>query len=330
LSAAIFIVTADWGSRGRWLEAATWVFLALGAVVVLEFFLPPLQRVLGWSSPTMASRSMFWTWLGAMATGQLLFNHRLRPAVRWGLLALVLAAAYVVWFQLNDWASGWAPFTVAVLAVLWLRLLRRSWRLALSMILAVSVLVTLVSPVVFEHVGGELELATSWGGRQRLYQAVLDIANTHPILGLGPAAYRYYGHTRWLGEGQGKALWIRPNLSAHNNYIDVYAQMGIWGLVLFMWFLFEMGRLGWRVRSRFSYSADQGFEDGYANGALGGLVGTLVAMMLADWFLPFVYNIGFSGFRTSILAWTFLGGLAAMGMVSGLTDVPGAPIDNRD
>jgi len=34
--------------------------------------------------------------------------------------------------------------------------------------------------------------------------------------------------------------------------------------------------------------------------------------MLADWFLPFVYNIGFAGFRTSALAWMFLGGLVAL------------------
>ena len=42
------------------------------------------------------------------------------------------------------------------------------------------------------------------------------------------------------------------------------------------------------------------------------LAGTLVAMMLADWFLPFVYNVGFAGFRTSVVAWMFLGGLVAL------------------
>ena len=55
-----------------------------------------------------------------------------------------------------------------------------------------------------------------------------------------------------------------------------------------------------------------GFEDGYVHGALGGLVGSLVAMMLVDWFLPYVYNVSFRGFRTSALAWMFLGGLVAL------------------
>ncbi|NMC78657.1 MAG: hypothetical protein GYA59_04775 [Chloroflexi bacterium] len=35
-------------------------------------------------------------------------------------------------------------------------------------------------------------------------------------------------------------------------------------------------------------------------------------MMLADWMLPFVYNIGFPGFQASLLVWLFLGGLVAM------------------
>jgi hypothetical protein len=34
--------------------------------------------------------------------------------------------------------------------------------------------------------------------------------------------------------------------------------------------------------------------------------------MLGDWIIPFVYNVGFDGFRASIFAWLFLGALLAM------------------
>ena len=37
--------------------------------------------------------------------------------------------------------------------------------------------------------------------------------------------------------------------------------------------------------------------------------GALIIMALADWILPFVYNIGFPGFQASVLVWLFLGGL---------------------
>ena len=56
----------------------------------------------------------------------------------------------------------------------------------------------------------------------------------------------------------------------------------------------------------------EGFAKAYVYGALGGLAGMLVAGMLGDWVLPFVYNIGFAGFRASVLGWIFLGGLVAL------------------
>ena len=308
LSAAIYLLAGELGARERWLRVATWTFLVVGGVVVLEFYLPPLRRALGWSSSNLANRSMFWTWLAALATGQLVFNRRLGNGARFGLLALLLAAGYVAWFRLNDSVSTWVPLTVAILAVIWLRVWRRNRTLGLVVVLLFVWLAVLLYPILFLHAGGERELQMSWGGRQVLYKAVLDLVAEHPILGLGPAAYRHYGHTRWLSLGFGRALYLDPNISSHNNYIDVYAQQGLLGLGLFLWFLVELGLLGWRLAPRFRGD----FNEGYVYGAIGGLAGTLVAMLLADWFIPFVYNIGFPGFRTSALAWMFLGGLVAL------------------
>jgi len=39
--------------------------------------------------------------------------------------------------------------------------------------------------------------------------------------------------------------------------------------------------------------------------------------MLADWVLPFVYNIGLAGFRASVLGWLFLGGLVTLEQMRG-------------
>jgi hypothetical protein len=98
------------------------------------------------------------------------------------------------------------------------------------------------------------------------------------------------------------------NFSSHNQYVDLIAQTGLLGLGCFLWFAWEVGRLGWGLRKR----APDGFARAYAVGAIGGLVGTLAAGMLADWLLPFVYNIGLAGFRASVLAWMLLGGLCAL------------------
>jgi hypothetical protein len=75
-----------------------------------------------------------------------------------------------------------------------------------------------------------------------------------------------------------------------------------------VWFFIELAILGLRLRDR----VPPGFTRAFVYGAGGGLVATAVAGMLGDWVLPFVYNIGFSGVRTGIFAWIFLGGLVAL------------------
>ena len=40
--------------------------------------------------------------------------------------------------------------------------------------------------------------------------------------------------------------------------------------------------------------------------------GALVLMVMVDWILPFVYNVGFPGFQASVLVWLFMGGLVAL------------------
>ena len=63
-------------------------------------------------------------------------------------------------------------------------------------------------------------------------------------------------------------------------------------------------------------SVPEGFAQAYVYGAIGGLAGTFAAAALADWVIPFVYNIGLTGMRGSILAWIFLGGVIAIEQIT--------------
>jgi hypothetical protein len=96
--------------------------------------------------------------------------------------------------------------------------------------------------------------------------------------------------------------------NSHSQFVDLIAQTGLVGLTCFIWFFGEVGFLGLKLIK----SAPEGFAKGYIFGALGGLAGTLVAAYLVDWVLPFVYNIGMTGFRASVLAWLFLGGVVSI------------------
>ena len=57
----------------------------------------------------------------------------------------------------------------------------------------------------------------------------------------------------------------------------------------------------------------------------GMLIGALALMALADWFLPFVYNIGFPGFQISSLIWMFLGGALVLEQMVRAQDAAQSP-----
>src|SRR5678815_543640 len=128
-----------------------------------------------------------------------------------------------------------------------------------------------------------------------------QIIKISPVWGLGFANYYWYTP---LFPIRGYAV----SFNSHNNYLDIVAQTGFVGLVFFLLFLWQAGRLGWHLRDQ----VPQGFAQAYIYGALGGLAGMVVVGMFGDWVLPFFYNVGLSGFRSSMLGWLFLGGLVSL------------------
>jgi O-antigen ligase len=141
----------------------------------------------------------------------------------------------------------------------------------------------------------------SWGTRLDAWKIVLQIVSISPVLGLGFANYYWYTPLFPI-----RGWFVRFN--SHNQFVDLIAQTGVIGLLCFSWIFLEAGLLGLWLRNR----VPDGFPVAYVYGALGGLVGTFVAGWLVDWVLPFTYNIGMSGFRASVIAWIFMGGLAAV------------------
>jgi O-antigen ligase len=171
----------------------------------------------------------------------------------------------------------------------------RSWRagLALVPVVALSALY-LWSGLVSTD---EYSISTRFDA----WLIMAQIIRISPLLGLGFANYYWYTP---LFPIRGYAV----SFNSHNNYVDIVAQTGLVGLVCFLWLLWEVGRLGWRLRTQ----APAGFAQAYVYGALGGLAGMIVAAMLGDWVLPFFYNLGLNGFRSSMLGWLFLGGLVSL------------------
>jgi O-antigen ligase len=78
--------------------------------------------------------------------------------------------------------------------------------------------------------GEDYSLSTRW----EAYGLYFQIAKANPIIGLGPANVYWYTP---LFPIRGYAV----NYNSHNNYVDIIAQFGIIGLILFVWLAWEIG-----------------------------------------------------------------------------------------
>lgn len=239
---------------------------------------------------------MFWTWLVAATVSQALFNRELR--LRWRFLAggIGLATLYVGFVVVRAWTSGWLPAAIAMIVILWFGIPRLG---LIATIVGAILMVIQASSVSSAVMVGDNEYSLMT--RVEAWRIILEIVKVNPVLGLGPANYYWYTPLFPI-------LGYAVSFNSHNNYIDIIAQSGVLGLLCFLWFALETGRLAWRLFLR----VPEGFPKSYVYMCLGGLAGTMVAAMLGDWVLPYVYNVGIGGMRASIFAWLFLGGLAIL------------------
>ncbi|HOT90787.1 MAG TPA: O-antigen ligase family protein [Anaerolineae bacterium] len=286
------------------LHRLTFLFLGVGGGVALAIAVFGVGYVIGPVTTLAPFRTPFWVVLTGLAGGQILFNPSLTNKWRGFLILVMLAVLHYAFIAQREAVSNWVG-VLAVLGVLvWLRFPRlRGWIVGGVMAMA---LLGILFPTLYNFAGGDDEWIVSGGSRLALIQRVIEVTLRNPITGLGPAAYRPYTANQPLVYNQ--AIWLTPKVNSHNNYVDIFAHTGLLGLALFLWFLGELGWLGWQL----SALHRSGFVGGYVNGMFAAWVGSLVIMLLLDWMLPFVYNVGFPGFQASLLVWLFLGGLVAI------------------
>lgn len=292
LSAGAFLWIAYQVRELRWLQWMTWLFIALCGIILIFRLMGPSGRLVLDRLPNGSTGSLFWTWLAAVAFSQAIFNRKLDLRWRVIIVAILVGHLYINLTRLYDWKSGWLPPLVVIGTILLLRYPKYAPFLILAGLL------------LFWSFPGQIISSDRYSVDTRLvaWQIILgDIASVNPLLGVGPANYRFYTPLFPI-------LGWEVEFNSHNNYVDIIAQIGLLGFCCFLWFAWETGRLGWKLKDR----VPEGFTQAYVYGALAGLVGTLFAGMLGDWVIPFVYNIGLVGFRSSILAWLFLGGVVVL------------------
>lgn len=284
------IMTANVLREMKWLKIIVWTFVGLGFIYVLgrTLRLDIVDRIF---THGVYANSMFWMWMIALPLSQAIFNNHLSIRSRAVLYGIVALTFYVSMGLQNDWKSGWVPSAVVAAALVGLKF-RKFIPFTIPFVVMVAAYLAqdLISTDQY-----------SWGTRVDAWLVVLDISRVSPIIGLGFSNYYWYA----------KIFSIRGysiKFNSHSQFVDIIAQTGILGLICFLWILFEVGRLAWRLMNQLP----EGFAKGYAYGVFAGVLGSLMAAFLVDWLLPFAYNIGLDGVRASVLPWIFFGGLIAV------------------
>jgi hypothetical protein len=274
----------------KWLKIIVWTFIGLGAIYVFGRLVAlPIDRLY---QRGFTAGSMFWTWLVTLAFAQAFFNTRLKVSARVLLYGIVLATMFVALVRGYDWKSGWVPPLVAIAVMMGLKYKR-------LVILTVPFALIAVGNLAVRLIASD---RYSWGTRVDAWEIILEISKVSPLFGLGFSNYYWYTP---LFPIRG---WV-VSFNSHSQFVDLIAQVGVLGVLCFLWLFFEMGRLGWDL---LKIQLPDDFAKAYVYGTFAGVIATLAGAFLGDWVLPFVYNVGLSGFRASVLPWIFMGGLLAV------------------
>jgi O-antigen ligase len=279
------------------LRIFVWQFLLLGSILIFTNLFPLSARFSNnmFVNGTFLG-STFWIWIAAFGTSYWQFSSK-RKTLRNIFFSLLLSALlYRGWFQHREWVSGWLPPIIAVAVILWLR----NWRLALAITVIAGILVGLQFSTIESSVMTDTQQYSA-SSRTWTWPILFDLFKASPILGLGPSNYYHFTPLFSI-----MGWYVKFN--SHNNYIDILMQFGILGFVGFFWLITMIGRMAWRLKD----VVQDEFSRVYVHACIGGLVAMLFSGLLADWFLPFLYNIGTNGFRFSIMNWLFLGGLVVI------------------
>jgi O-antigen ligase len=261
------------------------IFIVCGALMTITELFQINQRFLN-------DRGLWGMWTVTSAYGLLIAHPKLRWYWRALLLAIIAATLYQTVVVNADWISGWVPTIVAMLAATFLRSKKAFVVLIIITALAAYGARDFFTSVADDNINdGSLQRLSLWEQNWRVVRA-------HWLLGTGPAGYALYYMTYYRDDAR----------STHNNYLDILAQFGFTGTIVWFWLALTGVYEGWRLSLR----APPGFLRTLAIIATAGWVGAQASMFFGDWVLPFAYNQGVGGYKYTVYSWLFLGTLISI------------------
>jgi len=158
---------------------------------------------------------------------------------RWPWAVVTALIAVALW--LTGSRMAWAAVVLSgVLAVAWVLPRSRRAQLMAVVLVAVCLVFVVVSSILPSGRGtpGE-EISRGVVIRLALGRAGLQMTRAHPILGVGIGRFMPES-ARYLDPEFAREFYPREN--AHNNFLQILAELGCVGLAAFLWFLAAVGR----------------------------------------------------------------------------------------
>ncbi|MBI2843220.1 MAG: O-antigen ligase family protein [Armatimonadetes bacterium] len=281
--AAYFLPANSFKSRA-WIAAVYWPIAAVGLYVSFHQFS-------GLEMPWSIAHSTFMISFAATLTAAKLLFGRTTGSAKLGYLVLLCVYLFAAMWN-RGWVSGWFAAWLGVAAVT----LVYSRRMFVVFAL-IALVVLFIFPGVYNSVydesrqEGDLDRIGLWG------DAVGMAARTNPLLGIGPGDYlayaRRYG-TIWYGD--------RTYTTAHSNYAQLIAELGLLGIAAFLWIVVAGIKTGAETirKSRSDLKW-------LAVGATAVFASMAVTSLVGDYLFPSRVNGGIWTFGTSLFPWFLLG-----------------------
>jgi putative inorganic carbon (HCO3(-)) transporter len=274
-----------------WIYHAVFAVSAVSAIAgLVQFALNPdrslLDRIKGFMSIWMTYSGLLMLVLVALIAYLVCLGWRKHL---WGIpLFVALTAA----LYLSQTRSAWLGATLGIAAILVLKRPRAILGLA-----ALLLVLYLVSPASFQNRlrGGWNPNDPNTRNRIELFGTTLRLIRDHPWLGVGQRvsleAPKYRGSQEFPD-------WMY--LHMHNNFLQITAERGIPGLILWLSFMLQLGWHAFRVFlvSRSPANTDPGDSREAASFVAAAAIGGWVALLAAG---MFEYNFGDSEILTLFL-----------------------------
>jgi len=146
----------------------------------------------------------------------------------------------------------------------------------------------------------------SFGRRIAIWKFTGMMIKDHPLLGSGIGTYKYNTlryQAEFFAKGENRSLYPHGFADkAHNEYLQLWAELGIIGLGIFIWLIISYFRFGLKILRK--------IKDESRQGIIIGLMGAVVAV-LVDGIFGFPLHLP----ATIVLFWLALGLTVAVGLL---------------